>query len=232
MIRVSYKTSVADGSTATPTFSMPVFGGNPLLVVAFTARAGGLSADIQWNGQTFTEAVSVTDSYTYGELSSIYYLVPAAPGTYDLTIPMGSTSFKAQAFLLNDVNQSSPIDDTGSDTRTASGSQLSPAVTTTQANSLAIQVHGGIVSNSGAAALNGINLNSGQTLLGERYSGPSGNCAWFAYKLISSATTDNLSAQFHLNGNTAVSQEDIAAVACAFKQSLNPQGAFILDFAN
>jgi hypothetical protein len=233
MIRVVYKSSVADGgSGSTFLISTPVFGGNPLLVVCASNRQGSISTPT-WNGTSFTQAVTANDSNTFGETVRIYYLVPPAPGTYDVSIVMTGNSYKAQCILLNDVNQSSPLDTTGSDVRAGAGStEMDPSLTTANNNELVIQAFGSIVSNSGSAQLNGINWNDGQTLLGEAYSGPSGDCFAAGYEVISTAALSNFKAQMHLNGNTGISQEDTVSVSAAFKQSLFPQpnAAFLLNF--
>ncbi len=231
MIQITNASAIASGgSGSTFNISMSVSGSNPLLVAAIIARAGGPSVAPTWNGSSFTQAVTVTDSTTFTESAWIYYLVPPAPGTYDVVIPLTGTSYEAQCFSLNEVDQSSPVDVTGTDTHSSShNTELNPSLTTTQNNDLVLQIFADIVSNSGSAQLNGINLNDGQTKLGDRYSGPGGDCYASCYKVVTSAGATSLRAQMHLNGNTAVSQEDIASVSCAFKQSLSsqPHASFI-----
>lgn len=231
MIRITYKSGVSDlGSGTDIAISMPVFGDKPLLVIVISGRATGVDSTPTWNGNNFTQAVTATSSFTFTETAWIYYLVPPAPGTYDVNVQMSGTSYKAQCFLLNDVDQSSPLDTTGSVTGGGSPTEMNPSLTTANNNELVIQVFGDIVSSSGSAQLNGINWNDGQTLLGEAYSGPSGDCFAAGYKVVSTAAATNLKAQMHLNGNTSISQEDIVSVSAAFKQSLSsqPNSSFFL----
>lgn len=225
MIRVVHKSGVvSQASNNDFSISIPVFGGNPLLVACLSGRASGVDSAPTWNSTAFTLAKTATDSTTFTETAWIYYLVPPAPGTYTVEIPMSGTSYQAQIILLNDVDQSSPLDTTGSSKYSTSFvTEMNPTLTTANDNELVIQVHGDIVANSGSASLNGIDLNDGQTLLGEYYSGPSADCIGVAYKVISTAGAQNLRTQMKYNGNTSVAQEDIVAVSAAFKQSLFPQ---------
>lgn len=176
------------GKSNTPvnsiTYSHTTSGSDRLLVVC-VHYAGDNFSSVTYNGVALTTALQQVVSFiTYG----IYYLVAPASGTHNVVVSnTGSYSqtFISSSISFTGVDQSSPLDTTGSGTQSSSTSNT-VTMTTTESNTVLVDM--AFISEAGATMTPG----SGQT---EFYDDSTTNGQHIAssYKIVSSSGSNTMS---------------------------------------